>query len=64
MTVEPYELKGKTIKDAFVEKISLSRHDLTIEFTDGSKVVIRSEFVDDEITGNAVPTQYIQISDI
>lgn len=41
MEIEPFELKGKTIKDAYkTDSSGSNEEELVIEFTDGSKVMI------------------------
>ena len=62
MTVEPYELKGKTIKDSFMQSFGYDGNGLVIEFTDGSKVVIYNNYFDCEFTGDKVPSPEIFIS--
>lgn len=57
--IEPYELKGKTITEAYYDKVSLARTDLVIHFTDGSSIRIQVESTEDEISGADVATLYV-----
>jgi hypothetical protein len=54
--IEPYELKGRVIDEAFYDKVSKARTDLVIRFTDGVDIRVQVETWEDEITGADVAT--------
>lgn len=57
MIIEPFELKGKTIKDCYATNIGKpfnKEQELTIEFTDGTKVMIFGVYGMDELSGDEI----------
>jgi hypothetical protein len=61
MVIEPFELKGKTIKDCYFRKMSVLNDTLHIEFTDGSQIKIITLVLEDEISGQDIPTNEMLI---
>lgn len=62
MEIEPFELNGKTIKEAYHEKISEAKQRLIIEFTDHTKYAVSVFYVEDEITGHPVPLNEVVVT--
>lgn len=58
MVVEPFELKGKTIKDAYYQ---YNNSVLVLELTEGAAIQIVVPFTCDEFSGNHIPLDQIEI---
>lgn len=56
MTLEPFQLIGKTIKDCFYSKEGT---ELTLEFTDGTKTVVDTVWTEDEISGALIQLDHL-----
>lgn len=64
MVIEPFELKGKTIKDCYYRTQSTLNDTLHIEFTDGSEIDVITLVTEDEISGEEIPTNEMLIEKI
>ncbi len=61
MVTEPFELNGKTVKEAFMK---YANSQLVIRFTDGTEFMINSITYEDEITGNDFVVDELEIQKI
>ena len=60
MKVEPFQIKGKTISEAFMA-MTKDQEILFIKFTDGTIAEVYAERLEDEISGNMFPGKRIEI---
>jgi hypothetical protein len=61
MELEPFELNGRTIRDAHFVRSNQATACLRLEFSDNTCVLIKTLTIDDEITGNPVPVNEVVV---
>lgn len=59
MFVEPNNLNGKTIKDCFMTDMNRK---MVMEMEDGTRVIIATDWTEDEISGEKIDLKQIVIT--